>query len=249
MARENAGESGSECGQTLAVKLVPLAASVPTRYLRPVVSPSPPLDRFALESGLVRANTTLRAAAERLRGAERLDYTGLPAGSLALLLTESARRGAPPMLVVTPDQDTAFALAQDLAFFGVAGARGHDDLPVLRFPVPDASTFLQVASDRKATMERVAALCHLAQGLPWHFLVAPVGALLRKVAPRQALASRSRHLNVADVVDRDALSELLAGCGYLRVPVVEDAGSFAVRGAIVDVFPPLRRTAAHRARR
>lgn len=197
-----------------------------------------PSDRFALESGLSRASVTLRAAAEKLSAKGRLDYTGVPPGALALLLTEAARRGAPPMLIVTADQDTAFACAQDLRFFGVAGETGHDALPVLRFPAPDASPFLPVAADRKVTMERVAALCHLAHGLPWQFLVAPVSSLLRKVAPKRALSERSRHVRVSDIVERDDLIALLANCGYLRVPVVEDAGSFAVRGALIDVFPP-----------
>ncbi len=125
-----------------------------------------------------------------------------------------------------------------MRFFGAASARGVDALPVLRFPSPDASPFLQVAADRKANMERVAALCHLAHGLPWQFLVAPVSALLRKVAPKPALASHSRHIHVSDIVDRDQLIALLSACGYLRVPVVEDAGSFAVRGALLDVYPP-----------
>jgi len=215
-----------------------LARAEGPRYHATVVSDVLLPDRFALESGLTRASTTLRAAADKLAAEGRLDFSGVPGGALPLLLTEAARRGAPPMLVVTPDQDSALACAQDLRFFGAASARGVDALAVLRFPAPDASPFLQVAADRKSTMERVAALCHLAHGLPWQFLVAPVAALLRKVAPKQALAARSRHVHVSDIIDRGSLIELLAGCGYLRVPVVEDAGSFAVRGALLDVFPP-----------
>ncbi|MEY4513295.1 MAG: hypothetical protein RLZZ450_5417, partial [Pseudomonadota bacterium] len=202
-----------------------------------------------LEAGLTRANITLEEAARLLTGKARIDLTGLPGSALSLLLTEGARRGAPPMLVITADQDSAAQCAQDLRFFGVAARarggdrdaanrKGDDALPVLRFPTPDASPFLQVASDRKAAMERVAALCHLAHQLPWQFLVAPVGGLLRKVAPREVLKARSRQLRVAELVDRDELIELLIGSGYLRVPIVEDPGSFAVRGSLLDLFPP-----------
>ncbi|HEX6241965.1 MAG TPA: hypothetical protein VFZ61_13745, partial [Polyangiales bacterium] len=197
-----------------------------------------PSDRFALESALARSTLSLEQAARRLCGKERLDFTGLPGGSLSLLLTEAARKGAPPMLVITADQDTAFACAEDLRFFGVSAAPGEDALPVLRFPTPDTTPFLQVAADRKSSMERVAALCHLAHGLPWQFLVAPVSALLRKVAPRASMAERSRRIQPTDVVDRDELLALFADCGYLRVPVVEDPGSFAARGSLIDVYPP-----------
>jgi transcription-repair coupling factor (superfamily II helicase) len=207
-----------------------------------------PSDRFALESALARSTVGFEEAARRLRGSTRLDYAGLAGGALPLLLTEAARRGAPPMLIITPDADGALGCAADLRFFGVSGAAGkgpgpdhrepEDALPVLRFPVPDATPFLQVAVDRKASMERVAALCHLAHGLPWQFLVAPVAALLRRVAPREALRARARQIRVSDIVDRQELLELLADCGYLRVPVVEDPGSFAARGALLDVYAP-----------
>ena len=40
-------------------------------------------------------------------------------------------------------------------------------------------------------------------------------------------------------IDLDSLSEQLAQMGYQRVSTVEDRGSFAIRGGIVDIFPPL----------
>src|ERR1700710_1675291 len=78
---------------------------------RLVSTPDRTPDRFVLEAGLTRANTTLAEAARRLATRERIDFTGLPGSALALLLTEGARKGAPPMLVITADQDSAFALA------------------------------------------------------------------------------------------------------------------------------------------
>jgi transcription-repair coupling factor (superfamily II helicase) len=220
------------------VAVLTVAADATARYPEAAVSTPPPAaEQQALEAGLVRANVTLAQAAKQLAGRERLDYAGLPGGSLALLLAEGARKGTPPLLIITADQDSAFACAQDLAFFGVAN-EGEDALPVLRFPASDASPYLNVAPDRKSAMERVAALCHLGHGLPFHFLVAPVAALLRKVAPRKELTKRSRQIRLTDIVDRDELVALLAECGYLRVPVVEDPGSFAVRGSLIDVYPP-----------
>ncbi|MFM2416546.1 MAG: hypothetical protein RL385_1269 [Pseudomonadota bacterium] len=200
-------------------------------------SPISAAHAYTLESSLRRANTDVGKVARNLTSRARVDLKGAPTGALALALTEAARKGAPPMLIVVKDQDSALAFAQDLGFFGVA-ADGEDALPVLRFPAPDTSPFLLVAPDRKVAMERVAALCHLAHGLPFHFLVAPVAALLRRVAPVAEMRVRSRSIRITDIVDRDELVRMLAGAGYLRVPVVEDQGSFAVRGGLLDVFPP-----------
>jgi transcription-repair coupling factor (superfamily II helicase) len=172
---------------------------------------APGAHTYTLESSLRRATTDVARAARRLRGEGRVDLTGVPLGALAC--------------------------AEDLAFFGVA-SEGADALPVLRFPAADTSPFLKVAPDRKVAMERVSALAHLAHGLPFHFVVAEAAALVRRVAPVAAVRARSRSLRVADIVDRDELVAMLTGAGYLRLPVVEDPGTFAARGGLLDVFPP-----------
>lgn len=191
----------------------------------------------SLETGLARASTDLKDAVRTLAQPGRADFTGLPPGALELLLTEAARAGAPPALVVTADQATARDAAAALTFFG-APTSGGSSQRVLPYPAADVSPFAEVAPDRRAAMERIATLSHLAQGQAWSFVVAPITALLRRVAPRRTLAERSRTVREADVLERDDLLQLLSDNGYLRVPLVEDPGSFAVRGGLIDVYPP-----------
>src|SRR5690606_13901686 len=45
-------------------------------------------------------------------------------------------------------------------------------------------------------------------------------------------------LGVTDAIDVGELAERLSRAGYLRAPVVEDPGSFAVRGGLVDAWAP-----------
>src|SRR5260370_23928593 len=88
-------------------------------------------------------------------------------------------------------------------------------------------------------MSRMATLFHLAHDRPWSVLVVPATALARKVVPRSELRRRTTNRIVAESeIDRDALLQSLAEAGYLRVPVVEDPGTFAVRGALLDLWPP-----------
>ena len=49
----------------------------------------------------------------------------------------------------------------------------------------------------------------------------------------------SINVRKGDTVDLGALSQRLVQAGYSRAPTAEDPGSFAVRGGIVDIFPPL----------
>jgi transcription-repair coupling factor (superfamily II helicase) len=91
-------------------------------------------------------------------------------------------------------------------------------------------------------MSRMATLHHLAHAQPWSVLCVPAAALARKVVPRKELARRADRIAVDTEIDRDALLRALTEAGYLRVPVVEDPGSFAVRGALLDVWPPSSET-------
>lgn len=164
-----------------------------------------------------------------------MDLVGLPQGAAARALGAMHPRLG-PTLVVAGDSDQARRFAEDLRFFVPDG--------VLYLPALDTTPFLEVAPDRRAAMDRLAVLFHLARGLPWRFLVTSGPALLRRVAPRAAVEARSLLVEVETELEREDLIAVLTAGGYLRVPVVEDPGTFAVRGGIIDVFPPHARNPA-----
>ena len=63
-------------------------------------------------------------------------------------------------------------------------------------------------------------------------------ALSIRVPSPDRLRRFTREIAVGDQVDRDALVVGLVSAGYARMPIVEEPGEIAVRGGIVDVFPP-----------
>jgi len=176
----------------------------------------------------------------------RHDLTRVPGAAFGAVLAALARtRGVPPIVVVAADADDARKLASDVAFFygshedAEAAEEGRGE--VLLLPSPETSPYVDVAPDRRTAMDRLATLFHLSQGLAWRVLVASPAALARKVVPRAALAPRCDLVQAEELVDRDGLVRGLTEGGYLRVPVVEDPGTFAVRGAVIDVWPPSSR--------
>ena len=191
-------------------------------------------------AGLARASATFDDAVRAVASRPRVDLSGLPQSAATLLLSRAATVEA-PFVVVTPDAESARQVATDLSFFfgeteGDA-AEGDGSRSVLVFPASDTTPFADVAPDRRAAMERLSTLFHLAHALPFRCLVVPAAGLARRVPPRTELARRSMAVRAEAELDRDKLVRTLSEGGYLRVPVVEDAGTFAVRGAIVDVFP------------
>ncbi len=202
------------------------------------LDPFPPI--LPPEGVVARRLRDVAARAQSLQSG-RLDVAGVrgsAGAALAARIATAARR----VLFVTPDLDTARRVAQDVGFL-VRGALDDDaedtgEGDVLVFSAIESSPYADVSPDRRAAMSRMATLSHLAHDRPWRVLVVPASALARRVVPRKELVRRADRVLVDTEIDREALVRSLSESGYLRVPVVEDPGSFAVRGALVDLWPP-----------
>ena len=65
-----------------------------------------------------------------------------------------------------------------------------------------------------------------------------VNALLQKFPPREFIAATSLKLQPGNVLTMQALIERLEISGYMRAGTVTDPGQYAVRGGILDLYPP-----------
>jgi transcription-repair coupling factor (superfamily II helicase) len=169
----------------------------------------------------------------------KIDVAGVRGGAGPAVVAALARAGR-RVVVVTADADSAHRAAQDIGFL-FRGAVDEDEktseAQVLVFATSESSPYADVSPERRAAMSRTATLFRLAHDLPWRVLVLPAGALARKVVPRKQLVKRADRIVAESEIDRDGLVRSLSESGYLRVPVVEDPGTFAVRGALLDVWP------------
>jgi transcription-repair coupling factor (superfamily II helicase) len=93
--------------------------------------------------------------------------------------------------------------------------------------------------DRRTVMRRLALLYRLSHGQVPAVVVAPAAAVFRRVIPPRQFADLCRLVEAHSTLDREALVKDLGRAGYGRAQVVEDPGTFAVRGAVIDVFPPV----------
>jgi transcription-repair coupling factor (superfamily II helicase) len=127
------------------------------------------------------------------------------------------------------------------------GARDADDAEaagattfgeVLLYVPNEASPYADVNPDRRGAESRLATLFHIGMDLPWTVVAMPIAALARKVVARDEVVDHAELLITEQEIDRGALAARLAAAGYVRSPLVEDPGSFAVRGALLDVWAP-----------
>jgi transcription-repair coupling factor (superfamily II helicase) len=147
---------------------------------------------------------------------------------LAALGELSGRR---PLVVVTPTTQDAERLAHDLrAYLGE-----HE---VDTFPAWETLPFERVSPSVETMGRRLEAMWHLSSGTNMPaVLVAPVKALLQRLGPHVE-ATEPVVVGRGDTIDPQALLEKLVELGYRREYQVEHRGEVAIRGSIIDVFPP-----------
>jgi len=165
---------------------------------------------------------------------------GAPPGWAAWLAAEMAER-EPLVVVVAEDDAAARALEADLRFFRGGGrdrAAALDEVASL--PGIDVSPYADLSPDRASLVERVGTLYRLTQPeLRPRVVVTSAEALARRTIAPAELAKRGRTIEVGNAIDRDELAALLVAGGWTRTPVVDEPGTFAVRGGVIDVYAPL----------
>jgi len=163
---------------------------------------------------------------------------GLRGGARAVVIARLAEaHAAAPTLVLTAGAKETDRLEADLR-----AALGESDGGRVRpFPHPDAGPYDRFSPQGPVVAQRMEVLHRLASasGAP-PIVVAPWSALAWRVPSREAVIAATVRIARGERIDRDALVARLVGAGYARQAVVEERGEVAVRGGIVDVFPPQR---------
>ncbi|MBA3980015.1 MAG: transcription-repair coupling factor, partial [Alcanivorax sp.] len=158
-------------------------------------------------------------------------WQGLDSGSLAVTLAELARGAGHLLLVITPDSSSAQQLHDSLTFY-----LADSDTPVLLFPDWETLPYDLFSPHQDIISERVQVL-HRLPDSHRGVLIAPVSTVMQRLAPRVQISGNSFLLKVGERFDMNATRARLAACGYRQRDSVFDHGEFAVRGAIMDIFP------------
>ena len=160
----------------------------------------------------------------------RAFWNTAPGSAAALAIAETARRHAGIVVAVTHDTHAAHALETDLQIFAGAG------LDVLHFPDWETLPYDLFAPHPQIVSQRIAALYRLpsiARGV----LVVPAATLMQRLSPRTFIGGSSLLLELRQRLDLGAEQQRLQAAGYRNVPQVAEPGDFAVRGALIDIFP------------
>ena len=157
---------------------------------------------------------------------------GAPEGFDArLLLSEVAKTGA-PVVHVARDDKRMEAMRAALSFFA-------PDMPVVIFPGWDCLPYDRVSPNADIASARMATLAALVHQMPSQFiLLTTLNAASQRVPARSVLREAAFTARVDTRVDEEALRKFLVRMGFTKAPSVMEPGDYAVRGGIIDIFPP-----------
>ncbi len=156
-------------------------------------------------------------------------WGNLPGAALSLAIAESASSAKRFTLLLTADSQSAERLKEELAFFA-------PELPVLHFPDWETLPYDVFSPHQDIISQRIAALYQLPE-LTHGVLVVPITTALHRLAPKRFLLGSSLVLDVGQKLDVEQMRSRLEAAGYRCVDTVYEHGEFAVRGALIDLFP------------
>ena len=138
-------------------------------------------------------------------------------------------------LHIARDDSRMAALSEALRFFAPGIEQRF-------FPAWDCLPYDRVSPRRDLMAARADVLARLAEEAGRRenplIVITSVNAVLQRTVPHTALASRSLALQVGGSYAPESVTAFLLENGFLRSESVGEAGEFALRGGIIDVFPP-----------
>ncbi|HEX9856911.1 MAG TPA: transcription-repair coupling factor, partial [Paracoccaceae bacterium] len=166
-----------------------------------------------------------------MQNGPRITLGGAPEGFDARLLARELARGA-PVIHVARDDKRMEAMRAALAIMAPEAA-------VMDLPAWDCLPYDRISPNPEICARRMATLAALAHGVPGPFiLLTTVNAATQRLPARDLLATSSFAARVGDRVNEGALRGFLSRMGFSLVTTVTEPGDYAVRGGIIDIFPP-----------
>jgi len=137
------------------------------------------------------------------------------------------------MLVIAPDMGTAEIYRRDIAQF----LKGRDEqCRVMLFNDWETLPYDSFSPHQDIISERMRCLYHMHAHERCVIVVAAT-TLMQRLPPADFILTKTLILKVDDTLDREAFRDQLVNAGYTHVDMVYQHGEFAVRGALIDVYP------------
>ena len=173
--------------------------------------------------------TTFLAA---LQKASHSQLSSIPTSAQGWALTQLWKSTGQSIIHVLPSDKEVAATAELCRFLA-------PDAEILTLPAWDTLPYDRVSPSAAITATRLSTLGRLAtrENAAPYILLTTVNAATQKLPPRELFKTARFEIKKGSKLNREALFAFLSNNGYTRVGKVMEAGEFAVRGSLIDLFP------------
>ncbi len=159
---------------------------------------------------------------------------GLVIADLARAIAAKKDAPAISLAVICRDGQRMATLSRALSFFA-------PEVQVLEFPAWDCLPYDRVSPNAVAIAQRMITLSRLARvrgrDKP-SVLMTTVNAALQRVPARDFVATHALSVAPGNVIGMQGIVDWLELNGFVRASTVREPGEYAVRGGILDLYPP-----------
>ncbi|MEA2928140.1 MAG: hypothetical protein QOG38_568, partial [Hyphomicrobiales bacterium] len=170
-----------------------------------------------------------------------LTLAGVADGAEGLVVADLARAaaakpgsGAVSLVVVCRDGPRMAQLSRALSFFA-------PDVVIHEFPAWDCQPYDRVSPHAAVVAQRMTTLSRLARlkgNAGPSVVLTTVNAALQRVPAKDMIATQALSAVAGTMLAMDGVTTWLELNGFTRASTVREPGEYAVRGGIVDLYPP-----------
>ncbi len=186
-------------------------------------------------SEFIRAHSALAAGKHVVLSRAPDGFDALVAGDLARAFAKASQDRAVALVHVARDGQRSRAFMEALAYFA-------PDVEALELPAWDCQPYDRVSPNAAVASRRMTALSRLARTRSSaerpRVLCVTVNGITQRAPPRAWIATESFSAAPGNAVAMNDLAQWLETNGFLRSSTVREPGEYAVRGGILDLYPP-----------
>ena len=161
-----------------------------------------------------------------------INLSGAPDGFDANILSNFISEKQKSIIFVARDDKRLDLMRKSLWFFS-------PNIPVLNFPSWDCLPYDRVSPNADVSSARMATLAALSSGFEAPLvLLTTLNAITQYIPNRTIVSNNSFVAIVGRTINVKELRAYFSKMGFVQTPTVTEPGDYAIRGGIIDVFPP-----------
>ena len=161
-----------------------------------------------------------------------INLSGAPDGFDANILSNFISEKQKSIIFVARDDKRLDLMRKSLWFFS-------PNIPILDFPSWDCLPYDRVSPNADVSSARMATLAALSSGFEAPIvLLTTLNAITQYIPNRTIVSNNSFVAIVGRTINVKELRAYFSKMGFVQTPTVTEPGDYAIRGGIIDVFPP-----------